>query len=167
MHVGNSIEDLLRELRTENGAKRQHAREALVAMNKAAAPTLIALLTDENERVRWEACKALGAIKDPTAAGPFVEALRDPSIEIEWLAAEGLIALGECSLVPLLRALKIHFESLPLRQGAHHVLHALHMQKLLDTNTVALLDTLRSLGPEVAVAPAAQKALDSISKGDP
>jgi HEAT repeat protein len=123
---------------------------------------LIGLLSDKNEHMRWEACKALGSIKDPEAAGSLVGALSDRGMEIRWLAAEGLIDLGRSSVIPLLDALELQFDSLFLRQGAHHVLHALQRQRLLDASTLAVLDSLRSLGPRMAVALAAKKALDSL-----
>jgi HEAT repeat protein len=122
-------------------------------------------LSDKSEHVRWEACKALGSIKDPTTAALLVDALNDRSMEVRWLAAEGLIALRRKSVIPLLQALEAHFESLFLREGAHHVLHALQREELLDASTLAVLETLRSLGPRVAVALAAHKALESLGGG--
>jgi hypothetical protein len=44
------------------------------------------------------------------------------------------------------------------------VLHALQNEHLLNASTLAVLDTLRSLGPQIAVAPAARKALQSLGK---
>jgi hypothetical protein len=82
-------------------------------------------------------------------------------MEVRWLAAEGLIALEERALVPLLQALEVDFESPFLRQGAHHVLHALERKKRLNEKTLAVLDTLRFLEPRMEVALAARKALDS------
>lgn len=159
-----SIAELIITLRGKDGFRRERARKSLVKLGRPAVPTLIKLLSDKNEHMRWEACKALGSIKDPAAAGPLVDALNDRSEEIRWLGAEGLIALGRDAIVPLLRALEIQFDSLYLRQGAHHVLHALQLRRLLNPNTLEVLDTLRTLGPRMAVAPAAQKALQSLQR---
>lgn len=164
MKTDERIEELIATLRSKDGASRERARKSLVKMGTPAVSPLIGILSDKSEHMRWEACKALGCIKDPAAAGPLVDALSDRSMEVQWLAAEGLIALGRNSVIPLLRALQVNFESLFLRQGAHHVLHALHRQRLLDAGSLAVLETLRRLGPRAAVAQAAQKALASLRK---
>jgi HEAT repeat protein len=162
MSTSDKMAELIIELRSKDGIRRERARKSLVRLGKSAVPTLIGLLSDKNEHMRWEACKALGSIKDPEAAGSLVDALSDRGMEIRWLAAEGLIDLGRSSVIPLLDALELQFDSLFLRQGAHHVLHALQRQRLLDASTLAVLDSLRSLGPRMAVALAAKKALDSL-----
>ena len=162
MSTSDKMAELIIELRSKDGIRRERARKSLVRFGKSAVPTLIGLLSDKNEHMRWEACKALGSIKDPEAAGSLVGALSDRGMEIRWLAAEGLIDLGRSSVIPLLDALELQFDSLFLRQGAHHVLHALQRQRLLDASTLAVLDSLRSLGPRMAVALAAKKALDSL-----
>ena len=162
MTTPEGITELIGTLRGKDGFTRERARKSLVKFGKPAVPALIKLLSDRNEHMRWEACKALGSIKDPAAAGPLVDALNDRSEEIRWLGAEGLIALGHDAIVPLLRALEIQFDSLYLRQGAHHVLHSLHMRRLLDPNALEVLVTLRTLGPRMAVALASHRALHSL-----
>ena len=157
------VADLAAELRVKDPARRIHARQAIVSIGKSAVPTLVDLLQDRVEHVRWEACKALGSIKDPQAAPALVEALRDDSVEVQWLAAEALIALGKKALTPLLESLERDFESPSLRQGAHHILHALEREKLLNKDTVAVVDSLRSMEPEVEIAVAARKALASLA----
>jgi len=158
------LENLVVELRAKEPARRMRAREALVHIGKPAVQSLIGLLSDSSEHVRWEACKALASIKDPAASMPLVQALQDDSIEVQWLAAEGLIALKSKCVIPLLESLEENFESSSLRQGAHHVLHALERQKLLRKETVAVVDSLRSLQPVVAVGVAARKALLALKK---
>jgi HEAT repeat protein len=164
MNTRAKIETLVGQLHSKKWVERQGARIALVKIGKAAAPRLIELLSSRNKRVRWEACKALGGIKEPAAAASLVSALTDDSMEIRWLAAEGLIALEEKALVPLLQALEMDFESPFLRQGAHHVLHALERKEKLSEKTMAVLDTLRFLEPKTEVAVAARKALDSLRR---
>lgn len=112
--------------------------------------------------MRWEACKALVSIKDPTTAVPLVTALNDERSGVRWLAAEALIAIKNEAVAPLLHVLEEHFESLHVRRGAHHVLSALAKQKLLNQDTLAVLDKLSYLESNSAVAWAAQKALSSI-----
>jgi hypothetical protein len=164
MNSSAKIETLIGQLHSKKWVERQRARIALEKIGRQAAPRLIQLLSSRNKRVRWEACKALGRIKEPAAAASFVSALTDDSMEVRWLAAEGLIALEEKALVPLLQALEVDFESPFLRQGSHHVLHALERKKKLNEKTLAVLDTLRFLEPKMEVAVAARKALDSLRR---
>jgi hypothetical protein len=164
MKTSEAYEGLIIELASNDGAQRERARKVLEKIGKPAVPLLIGLLSSEDQRVRWEACKALVSIRDPRAAGPLVEALRDDSMEIRWLAAEALIALGRRALRSLYADLEVHFESIFLREGTHHILHALERQKLLEKEGLAVLDTLRYLEPEVSVAWAARKALDSLDR---
>jgi hypothetical protein len=85
-------------------------------------------------------------------------------METQTIAAEGLIALEEKALVPLLQALQVDSESPFLRQGSHHVLHALERKKRLNGKTLTLLETLRFPGLRMTVALAAREARDSLAK---
>jgi hypothetical protein len=87
-------------------------------------------------------------------------------MEVRWLAAEGLISLEEKGLVALLQALKVDFESPFLRQGSHHVLHALERKRKLNEKTLAVLDTPRFAEPKMEVALAAQKPSDFSERPD-
>lgn len=162
MNNSGYIKKLINQLQSEDGNERQRARKALVRIGRPAVPHLLDLLTHENDLLRWEACKALGSISDPETAAPLVHALSDTSMEIRWLAGEALIALGEDAVCDVLRALETNFNSVFLREGAHHVLHALERQKLLDKKTLDVLDTLRYLQPSISVGVAAKEALESL-----
>ncbi len=162
MNNSEYIEKLISQLQSDEGTERQRARKALVRIGKPAVPLLVDLLTHENDLLRWEACKALGSISDPGTAASLVHALSDSSMEIRWLAGEALISLGEDAVNELLRALEINFNSVFLREGAHHVLHALERQKLLDKKTLNVLDSLRYLQPSISVGVAAKEALESL-----
>ena len=159
MPDGKRIAGFIDLLRDKDGLRRQKARFSLEKIGKEATPFLIGALSDRIEHCRWEAAKTLISIKDPQAAPALVEALMDKSFEIQWLAAEALIALRTVSVPPLLKALIEHSDSADLQQGAHHVLHALERERLLDERTVKVLDALRSLDADVWVITAAQKAL--------
>lgn len=158
MKTNKRIDTLIAGLRSKDGMQRERARHALVAIGKPAAPFLIGLLTDLSDRVRWEACKALVSIKAPAAAIPLVAALSDKSSEVRWLAAKALIAIKRRAVVPLLQTLEDHFDLPEVRRGAHHVLNALAKQKLLNQDTLAVLDKLSYLEPYSSVAWAARKA---------
>jgi len=91
--------DLMDALRSTSGVRRQTARCELVAIGSPAVPFLVGALLDGDNRVRWEAAKALGTIADPRSGPGLVRALRDDRIEVQWLAAEGLIAIGREAIV--------------------------------------------------------------------
>jgi hypothetical protein len=80
------------------------------------------------------------------------------------LAAEALIALGRSAIVPILEALRNQSDSVSLREGAHHILHDLERKQKLDKPVLDVLESLRSLGCEMEVVLAAEKALDFLKK---
>jgi HEAT repeat protein len=94
-------------------------------MGRPAVPIFIRALDSDNRNVRWEAAKALEEIGDPSAAEALVAKLDHDHFGIRWLVAEGLISFGRQGLEPLLLALLNDPDAAFLREGAHHVLHAL------------------------------------------
>lgn len=140
---------------------REHARNALVAIGHRAVASLIPLLSDDHDHVRWEAAKALSAIGDPGAAEPLVAALQDEESGTRWVAAEGLIALGRAGLLPLLRVLVAGAPSAWLRAGAHHVLTEMPTQGCAE-EVRAVLAALDGFDPRTVVPPAAQSALAAL-----
>jgi hypothetical protein len=160
------IKQLINQLGGKNGYLREKARKALIITGKPAVPRLIKLLSNPKPLLRWEACKTLDGIKDPRAIDPLITALEDERMQVRWVAAEALIAVKTEALPPLLHALEEEFDSLYLRQGAHHILHALERDRLLDHETLEVLDALRFLEPRISVATAARKALNSLEKLD-
>ena len=59
------FDSLFAELRSKDGVKRKHARNALVKIGKPTVPFLISLIADQERQLRWEVCKALGNMSDP------------------------------------------------------------------------------------------------------
>ena len=80
--------------------------------------------------------------------------------EIRWLAAEGLIHIGNKAVKPLLRALIEHPDSLWLREGAHHVLYDLPESSNFRQSTKPVLVALEDVQPSLEVAFAAEAALE-------
>jgi HEAT repeat protein len=158
-----SIRALIADLRSKDGMLRQRSRQSLVAIGKPAVISLVKLLKDRNDQVRWEAAKALGEIGDRRAAPALILALEDEEFDVRWLAAEGLIALGGDGLSPLLEALVECPQSVWLRDGAHHVLHDL-AKTGLRKQVASLLKALGGVEPETEVPPAARKLLNTLRK---
>jgi HEAT repeat protein len=170
-----SMETLINTLSTHKDKAREGARHTLVAMGKAAVPSLIEALRNKNTLMRWEAAKAVGEIGDPETAPILVKALEDEEFDVRWLAAEGLIKMNIKALKPLLEALEHRGDSVLLLEGAHHVFHDLAkggLRKFL----VPVLAALEALEPgeevlwvarhemEVEVPWAARRALEVLEK---
>jgi HEAT repeat protein len=155
------INPLLDMLASKDGMQRRNARQQLVALGKPAIPHLMNALQSPDERVRWEAAKALGEIRDPLGAPALVQALEDEKSAIRWLAATGLIAIGRASLIPLLEALEARSNSVWVREGAHHVLHTLIRDGGSD-DVLPVLEALEDIEPAIEVPVAAYYALKKL-----
>ena len=162
--MNKQIEWLIGQLQSKDGLQRKKARIELVHFGKEALPFLINLLTDPQNQMRWEACKALGSIADASTAIHLLVVLCDESSEIRWLAAEALIAIKSAAVIPILDALVVNFDSINFRQGAHHVLKELAKQNILNKDTINVIAKLDFPEPNSSVIFAAQKALSSIRK---
>ena len=155
------IEFLIAVLGSDDGKVRQRARAALVARDHSAVGSLTAALKSGNAHRRWEAAKALVELRDPSAAPALVEALESEDIDLRWLASEGLVALGTAGLIPLLRALQTHSDSVWLRESARHVLRAMAKTRLSSV-VAPVLRALQDSEPVLGVPIAAHEALDAI-----
>jgi HEAT repeat protein len=121
----DDIGALITDLSSEDSIIRIKARMSLVSLGHQAVPHLLSILNDRDQWVRWEAVKALSQIQDVASVDGLINALMDKMFDVRWIAAEGLIAIGNKSLIPLLRALIDKPDSVWMREGAHHVFHDL------------------------------------------
>ena len=103
--MGDDLDGLISELDSKDGIARKQARESLALVGKPAAPRLRELLNSPDKQTRWEAIKTLAAIADPGSLAEFVALLDDPSSDLRWLAATGLIRLGPRTVRPVLQVL--------------------------------------------------------------
>jgi HEAT repeat protein len=88
------MDHLLAGLRTWNKDTRLGIIEALGEIgDPAAVPTLIPLLEDFSNEIRWETALALGEIGDPQAIDPLREALQDHDRYVRYGAAAALESL--------------------------------------------------------------------------
>lgn len=159
-----AIQSLLPGLHSRDGLVRESARMSLVSIGQPAVPVLIGALESDNRNVRWEAAKALEQIGDPSASAALVERLAHDQFAIRWLAAEGLISFGRQGLEPLLSALLHHPDSGFLRDGAHHVLHALcDRDRSLREVLAPLVDALDAFAGTGDIVPHVQAALRAIA----
>jgi len=158
-----TIKSLIADLASKDGIVRVKARQQLVAYKKRSVAPLIRTLSTGNDWVRWEAAKALSQIGNPESIQVLLEALADKQFEVRWLAAEGLIRIGYKAIVPLLEALVKHSDLYWLREGIHHVLHDINRGKVRKV-LQPVLSALEGPEPSLEVPPAAQAALDALTK---
>jgi HEAT repeat protein len=161
----DTINELIATLGDHDGLARQRARHSLVSIGQPAVPALVEALTDPGGAARWEAAKALGAVRDPSAAPALVRALEDRDFGVRWLAAEGLIGLKRAGLAPLLQALVHHSDSTWIREGAHHVFRMLVDHDLHDL-VAPVLAALDGAEPVLEAPSAAQTVLKALTHGD-
>jgi HEAT repeat protein len=157
----NIVNSLIAELGSEDGMVRVRARKSLVSIGHAAIGPLVEALASKREWLRWEAAKTLAQIGDPSATQVLIGMLQDKMFDVRWLAAEGLIHIGNKAIKPLLEAVIKQPDSLWIREGAHHVLHDLpenNFKELLKP----VLHALEDVEPSLEVALAAEAALNVI-----
>lgn len=157
-----TIQGWISELSSSDGSKRKNARLQLIGVGKSAIPGLIEVLSRGNRNARWEATKVLRVLKDPAAAAPLVEALKDEDVGVRWSAMEGLIYLEDASLEPLLLGLTKDFSSVWLREGAHYILRVLNERVELDEPIRKVMEALEGPVPAVGVAWAAETAWETL-----
>jgi HEAT repeat protein len=156
-----AIPSLVNVLSSTNGVKRHAAREQLEEIGTPAVPFLIKALQSPSEHARWEAAKALNKIADVRAAKALVHTLEDEKGAVRWLAATALVNLGRSALVPLLRGLEGHSDSIWFRDGAHHVLRSLVREGVAD-EAVPVLEALENLEPRIEAPIAAYHVLEEL-----
>ena len=81
------------------------ALNTLIKIGEPAVPALIEVLQDKGNPFtrRWEAAKALGAIKDERAAEPLIKAMSDENEVVRRVTAEALGKLGDKKAIPVLK----------------------------------------------------------------
>jgi HEAT repeat protein len=156
-------EILIAALDDTHDAARRDARHALVAMGKAAVPSLIEALKSPSDQVRWEATKALCEIEDPDTVPVLIRTLEDEDFGIRWLAAKGLSEMNLKCLKPLLKVLMEKGDNDLVREGAHHVFVNLNKGELRKFVT-PLLSALERPAPRVQAPVAAMHALELLEK---
>lgn len=138
----SDVDTLLNFFRSKDGAARQWAREQLVRLGKPAVPRLIPLLSHPDNLIRWEACKTLEKIRDPRAAAALANVLLDENMDVRWVAADALIELEHRAIIPVLEIIERQYDSVLLREAAHHVLIHLKRAGFLDEETEKVIDAL-------------------------
>lgn len=117
----SAIRELAGHLSDADYRTRHRSRLELSAVGEPALPALKAILEEAGGQARWEAAKAISGIRSDESAHILARCLLDENHGIRAVAADGLIAMEERAVVPVLEMLKSHGESAVVRAGAHHV----------------------------------------------
>jgi HEAT repeat protein len=158
----SNISSLIEHLSDSDGSTRMLAREALSCIGSPAVAELIQALYAANVQLRWEIIKVLECIQDPTTIPILVEQLRDEHAGIRWAAANALIGSKRDAIPAIMNALVHDFDSLALRQSAHHILHVLKDDGKLTDAELKVYEALQEVEPSASVPWAAIKALESL-----
>ena len=161
-----SIEQLIEDLRSSDGMVRQRARQSLVLKGEEAVDDLIQAFKEKKEPIHFEASKALSQIGSKKTIQTFIDALEDEEFSIRWIAAEGLIAIREDIIKPLLELLEHHSDSLQICEGVHHVFHDIVSRRIIDEKKreilLPVLESYHHLEAEIYIPFAAKNALDKL-----
>ncbi len=136
----DKTEDLVKELIHEEDWKRMNATAELLKRGPEAVRCLLASLSDENPRLRAEAARMLGRIKDRTAGVPVVGLLKDPDPNVREAAAEAIGHVSDAASLATLVQL--------LEEEAHRDTAAAVLGRLKDPGALEpLVATLKSQDP--------------------
>jgi len=98
----DSIPDLVDIVRTQSGAARRLAAEALVQMGAVVVPSLLHTLYDRNYQVRVVVAGMLGNIGSVAAVPDLLKTLADPEAQVRAKAARALARIGDPHAIPAL-----------------------------------------------------------------
>ena len=157
-----NISSLIEHLSASDGSTRLQAREALSCIGSLAVAELIQALSTANVQLRWEIIRVLECIQDPTTVPILVDQLKDEHAGIRWAAANALVELKRQAVPAILNALVHDFDSLALRQSAHHILHVFKDDGKLTDAELKVYEALQDVEPSASVPWAAVKALESL-----
>lgn len=155
------VKKLVSNLSNKEWLVRHNARKSLEKIGKPALTFLEEIADSPDYNTRWEAIKTIGDISDPSSVYILTTALNDPNVDIRWLAAEGLIEMGESSIIPLLKTIIKNYDSVDLCESAHHVLIELvKLKKYNDTTNLIPQLINRNINMHIPIA--AKAKLDEV-----
>lgn len=136
------------------------ASSELIRAGAAAIPSLEALLDSTDRNVRWRAVSTIVAIDGRESLGCLMRALHDDSVDIAWLAADGLLKLGQPVQVDVLRSvLKQHISVATARALRHYAEHSSPRRTFKP-----ILDATQGLASLSAIPAAIEAVLITLEK---
>lgn len=144
--------------------ERMEARTELIAVGEAVVDEIVEAFGSEQQQTRWEAANCLRKIGSPRAIPALVAEIEEADTDVGWLAAEGLIAIGEKSLIPVLTSLTStkHAEIDHFYQNAHHIIRTFACSKKYHLSLQSLLTAFGQSEPQMSVPRAAYEVLQQL-----
>ena len=158
------IPSLIKELSNTDSLIRNVARDVLSCLGARAVPELLKALPTADTQLRWQIIKIFDRIQDKSTIPIMIKELMDDNSEIRWAAANALLNLRRDGLPALMEALTHDFDSIWLRQSAHHILRILRDNGKLTPTEEQVYQALGDIEPAISVPWAAIKALNEINK---
>jgi HEAT repeat protein len=147
-----AIEGLIRLFNDTMMEVQSEAVKAVTSMGTSVVPSLIPCLKDERWRVREQAAKALGNLKDPQAVQGLIIACRDRDGAVKSAAAEALGKIGDAKAVPALVKLFKDTSKIVRETSGTALMHIGELsvdallQSLKDPHFVVRCHAVRALG---------------------
>ncbi len=164
MNVLTEIGLLISNLSSGSGSMRERSRWKLVEIGGPAVEPLMRRIPGACSSELWEIMKTLSDIAAPESIPVLIDKLTFDVSEIRWLAAKGLIHIGEQAVVPLLQKVELEGgESKFIREGAHHVLGAVE-EPVLKADLEPLLEALEDKNNNIGVPLVTRAVLKKIAK---
>jgi len=158
------IPSLISQLTNPDSLIRNEAHDALSCIGAPAVPELLKALPNADNKLRWQIIKIFDTIQDPTTIPILMKQLMDNNAEIRWAASNALLNLRRVAIPPLLEALTRDFDSVWLRQSAHHILRVLRDNGKLTPEEEQVYKALGDIQSTISVPWAAIKALEALKK---
>ena len=157
----DEIVDWVDELCSNEESIRENAHAGLVAAGVQSIRYLNKLALSNNQEERREVVKIIGEINNKQGIPLLIHSLEDEELEIRLLAAEGLIDLGQEALSPIFSTLMRRYNSVFIREGAHHVMSELKRRNVFADRS-SIISLLKSEETKSLVPIAARIELDGL-----
>ncbi len=158
-----AVPALLTALRSADEQLGSQIFSALVKLGRVAVPALLETSASSSTWMRWQAMRALGAIRDRRALPALVKALSDSDHSVAWIGAKGLVQFGRLSVEPVLQSLMAAEMTPWLVETTSYVLNSqVQHNPKLKPYLEPVIERMRAQVFRVGTSPAAQKALEQL-----
>ncbi len=156
---GRDIDALIEGLGGADEEERKIAEFALFAQGEKAIKPLIHALYVDDPAMRLEAARVLSDLRLADAAPALMDALNDADQNVRMTAINGLIALREDALHPILQRLASDPITSQLRAGLLEVLRGLEEYGVLRGDLKRIPEVLKATASPATVQNVAQQLL--------